>query len=65
VVPPDDPDALAAAVAQLLADPDLRRRLAEGGRARLAHRFDVRRMADRLGILYQTLTSTPKSLRSA
>jgi glycosyltransferase involved in cell wall biosynthesis len=65
VVPPDDPDALAAAVAQLLADPDLRRRLAEGGRARLAHRFDVRRMAHRLGILYQTLTSTPKSLRSA
>jgi glycosyltransferase involved in cell wall biosynthesis len=65
VVPPDDPDALAAAVARLLAEPDLRRRLAEGGRARLAHRFDVRRMADRLGILYQTLTSTPKPLRSS
>jgi glycosyltransferase involved in cell wall biosynthesis len=64
VVPPDDPDALAAAMGRLLANPDLRARLAEGGRARLARRFDVRVMADSLGNLYQTLTSLPKSLRS-
>jgi glycosyltransferase involved in cell wall biosynthesis len=64
VVPPDDPDALAAAVVRLLADPDLRRRLAGGGRARLAERFDVRRMAGRLGNLYQTLPSLPKTLSS-
>jgi glycosyltransferase involved in cell wall biosynthesis len=65
VVPPDDPDALAAAVAKLLAQPALRRRLAEGGRDRLAHRFDVRRMADKLGNLYQTLPTPPKALRSS
>jgi glycosyltransferase involved in cell wall biosynthesis len=64
VVPPDDPDALAAAMGRLLANPDLRSRLAEGGRARLARRFDVRVMADSLCNLYQTLTSLPKSLRS-
>ena len=65
VVSPDDPDALADAVGRLLADPALRCSLAEGGRARLAQRFDVRRMADRLGNLYQTLTTAPKPLRSS
>ena len=65
VVPRDDPDALADAVATLLAQPALRRSLAEGGRLRLAQRFDVRRMADQLGNLYQTLTTAPKSLRSS
>jgi glycosyltransferase involved in cell wall biosynthesis len=60
VVPPDDPAALAAAVARLLADPALRRRLAQAAQARLARRFDVRLMADRLANLYQTLPSPPK-----
>jgi glycosyltransferase involved in cell wall biosynthesis len=62
VVPPDDPVAVAEAVTRLLADPALRRRLAEGGRARLSSRFDVRRMAGRLANLYQTLPSPLKAL---
>jgi glycosyltransferase involved in cell wall biosynthesis len=65
VVPPDDPVALAAAVTRLLADPPLRRRLAEAGRARLADHFDVRRMAERLANLYQTLPSPPKAHRNS
>lgn len=55
VVPPDDPAALAAAVQRLLRDPDLRRRLATAARERLAARFDVRLMADRLTVLYRNL----------
>jgi glycogen synthase len=36
LVPPDDPDALAVAIARLDADPELRQRLCEGGRATAA-----------------------------
>jgi glycosyltransferase involved in cell wall biosynthesis len=55
VVPPDDPDALAAAITRLLGDRSLRDRLAAAGRERVASRFDVRLMADRLALLYRSL----------
>jgi glycosyltransferase involved in cell wall biosynthesis len=55
VVPPDDPAALAAAVTRVLADRCLAERLADGGRERLAARYDVRLMADRLALLYRAL----------
>ena len=40
LVPPDDPDALAAAIAKLVADPALAATLGRAGRARVAERFD-------------------------
>lgn len=39
LVPPDDPGALAAAIAHLLDDPDLRGRIGQAGRARVVDRF--------------------------
>ena len=44
VVPPEDPEALAAAILQLHDDPSLRARLAQGGLA-LARDFDRQRFA--------------------
>lgn len=43
-----DPAALADAIQQLLADPDLRRRLAADARVRVEHAFDARKEATRL-----------------
>jgi glycosyltransferase involved in cell wall biosynthesis len=39
LVPPNDPGALAAAIARLLDDPELRARLGQAGRQRVLHRF--------------------------
>ena len=47
LVPPDDVEALAKALTQLVADRDLRQRLGKAGRARIAASFTVERMADR------------------
>jgi glycosyltransferase involved in cell wall biosynthesis len=46
LVPPQDPARLAEALAELLADPDLRQRHAEAGRRRYVERFTARRMAE-------------------
>ena len=45
-VAPGDPEALAAAVARLLDDPELARRLGEAGRARVVERFHWRAVAE-------------------
>ena len=54
LVPPADPEAIAAAVLRVLGDPDLRSRLAEGGRSESA-RFALERYTGRLTELYQEL----------
>ncbi len=47
LVPPDDPEALAAALQRLIADSGLRRRLGDAARARIAAGFTIEQMADR------------------
>ena len=46
VVEPEDPTALAAALARLAADPQLRERLGENGRRRFQERFGLEALAD-------------------
>ncbi len=45
IVPPGDPDALAAALARLLAEPALRERMAQAARLKVEREFDLRRNA--------------------
>lgn len=55
LVPPRDAGALADAICQLLADPDLASRFAQAGRRRLAERFSLDRMVNETERLYLTL----------
>jgi glycosyltransferase involved in cell wall biosynthesis len=55
VVPPEDPEALAEAINQLLRDPTLRRQMGDAGRTRLEERFDVRVAGAALTDLYRSL----------
>jgi glycosyltransferase involved in cell wall biosynthesis len=52
LVPPGDPQALAAALAAALADPDERRRRGETGRRRLLERFALPRMMAEVQAVY-------------
>jgi len=52
LVPPRDPDALAAALRRLLADADLRRRLGDAGYDRVREHFSVETMTRRMLALY-------------
>jgi glycosyltransferase involved in cell wall biosynthesis len=53
LVPPDDPEALAAALIRLHADPELAARLAANARATVRERFDGGRHAQRLARLFE------------
>ncbi len=52
VVPPKNPEALAAALNRLLADKDLRLKMGAAGRARVLAEFTLDRMVDRILELY-------------
>lgn len=54
-VPPDSPEALAAAIAQVLASPAKARRIAEKGRLHAMEQFDRHRMAEKLESIYNEL----------
>jgi glycosyltransferase involved in cell wall biosynthesis len=53
LVPPEDPPALAAAIARLLADPALGRRMARAGRLRYLESFTSASMAARTAAVYE------------
>lgn len=53
LVPPGDPDALAAAISELLADPDERARLEEAARAAAAGPFSWDRIAAQTAAVYE------------
>ena len=55
IVPGEDPDALAHAVAKLAADPDLAHRMGEAGRAIVSERFDGDVLAGRLAGLFERM----------
>jgi glycosyltransferase involved in cell wall biosynthesis/ribosomal protein S18 acetylase RimI-like enzyme len=58
LVPPRDPDALAAAISRLAADPALRRRLATAARRRALERFGEAQVAERVVEHYRRLAGT-------
>ena len=53
VVPPRDPDALAAALTRLIDDPDLRTRLGIAARKRVVEHFSTEKRIDKLEALYR------------
>ena len=55
LVEPGDVEAASARLAELAADPELRRRLGESGRARVLERYSVTRLADDVDRLYRAL----------
>lgn len=55
LVPPADPDALAAALIPLLRDPDLAARMGAAARAHVLERFDLRRQTALLESLYDEI----------
>jgi glycosyltransferase involved in cell wall biosynthesis len=59
IVPPRDPQALAAAIRVLLDDPVRGRTLGQAGRRRVEERFSVRRMLDGTVDLYRGLGALP------
>lgn len=63
LVPPKDPVALAARLAQLHADPDLRKAFAEAGQRRVRANFTWRRVATALTRVYQKLATEARTDR--
>jgi glycosyltransferase involved in cell wall biosynthesis len=55
VVPPRNPEALAAAIGRLLADPALTRRLAEAGRAEVLARYSTAARAAHIFAVYESV----------
>jgi rhamnosyl/mannosyltransferase len=57
-VAPADARALQDAIEALAADPQLRARMGEAGRARVAEEFTIERMADRTVALYEEVAGS-------
>ncbi|MEW6218316.1 MAG: glycosyltransferase [Thermodesulfobacteriota bacterium] len=59
LVPPDDPAAMAAAMARLLTDPGLRQQVIAAGRQRVAQGFDNRQLIGQLAALFRGALAAP------
>ncbi len=59
LVPPDDVDALAGALARLVSSPALRENVGRGGRAAYEASFTVERMAEEAERFYEALARVP------
>jgi glycosyltransferase involved in cell wall biosynthesis len=55
LVPPSDPRALASAIRMMWNDPELRRRLGEGGRKRILQKFNWRKAAEETLAVYEEI----------
>ena len=64
LVPPEDPESLAAAITRLLRDADMRAYLGEAARKHVRADFDVRQTAASVLRLYRELLGTPASASS-
>src|SRR3546814_10061340 len=65
LVPPDNPAALAAALARLIADPAERRRLGAAGQQRVRADFDMKSGIDTLARLLSSANRKSKRLNSS
>jgi glycosyltransferase involved in cell wall biosynthesis len=63
LVPPQSPDALAAAIDELMGDPVLRRRMSAGGRRRYEELFTATRMARRTTAVYDEVLARTGAAR--
>lgn len=61
LVPPDDPEALAAALSRLIGEPDYRRELGRAAKDRVERLFGVDRMAANFHDAYEYLAQLPRS----
>jgi glycosyltransferase involved in cell wall biosynthesis len=61
LVPPEDPGALAAAIARLVRDPALARRLGDAARRRVEKDYTLDRMVSRMEALYDELLAREKA----
>ena len=59
LVPPEDPQALASAILQLLEDETARRRMGEAGPQRVRERFSSQAMLDGINQVYRDLLNSP------
>ncbi|MEK7281337.1 MAG: glycosyltransferase family 4 protein, partial [Chloroflexota bacterium] len=60
LVPPDDPQALASAIARLLSDEALRQRLGQNAYHRIRSRFSLEAMFNAYAAIYQEIASRPE-----
>ncbi|MFV1966588.1 MAG: glycosyltransferase family 4 protein [Pirellulaceae bacterium] len=61
LVPPEQPDALAAAILQILADEELQRRMSAAGRCLAEERFDAKQAAASLARHYEAVVESHKA----